>query len=574
MKQIKKFFKKCDLFSVPFSFRYRNNDTFSTFSGGFLSIIFCVIAFLFGINFFIAFCKRKNFSLFFNSINKKEKEGINFDSEQYAIAIRFDCDKKNNEVTNYLKLEVKYKKKNFIPENISTVPCKESKYFTKKNDNKFTDLDNLFCLNEIDKTIKGTHKDDEFDFYEISILSKDNSISDYKKVDKFLLENECKVEFYFTDISMDFTNYKEPFDTFINEIFIQLNPDLYVKMNAFFMHQYFYDENSLFHEIREKEKEKNIVFSRYEQYSLYKGMVREEENSVPDNYNIYGKIFIRADTKRIEIKRKYPNLMEFYADTFSFWVAIFYLLYLLFYIFNSFYSYISLEKNLFFFKNVENKYFNVSQNNEKIESLINLTNNLLKKNNNDERVVRESLNPRSRRRGALHLLEQNSTEEQLRENENNRDINPNIQRKEENISDLKYSFNILEFIFVKLLCKCCISKKLKRKKNLLTEANAFLDKKLDIIFYVRNMISLDILNQIILGNEKKGINKLLITPIISGKEKEEEIEENNYNQFSEVDFNNYYDEIIQMNENQNMSEIEKKIINLCNEKMKKIKSSN
>ena len=232
---------------------------------------------------------------------------------------------------------------------------------------------------------------------------------------------------------MDFTNYKEPFDTFINEIFIQLNPDLYVKMNAFFMHQYFYDENSLFHEIREKEKEKNIVFSRYEQYSLYKGMVREEENSVPDNYNIYGKIFIRADTKRIEIKRKYPNLMEFYADTFSFWVAIFYLLYLLFYIFNSFYSYISLEKNLFFFKNVENKYFNVSQNNEKIESLINLTNNLLKKNNNDERVVRESLNPRSRRRGALHLLEQNSTEEQLRENENNRDINPNIQRKEENI---------------------------------------------------------------------------------------------------------------------------------------------
>lgn len=111
MKQVKKFFKKCDLFSVPFSFRYRNNDTFSTFSGGFLSIIFCVIAFLFGINFFIAFCKRKNFSLFFNSINKKEKEGINFDSEQYAIAIRFDCDKKNNEVTNYLKLEVKYKKK-------------------------------------------------------------------------------------------------------------------------------------------------------------------------------------------------------------------------------------------------------------------------------------------------------------------------------------------------------------------------------------------------------------------------------------------------------------------------------
>jgi len=172
------------------------------------------------------------------------------------------------------------------------------------------------------------------------------------------------------------------------------------------------------------------------------------------------------------------------------------------------------------------------------------------------------------------ILDQNSTEEQLREREeaNNRDIIQNIQRNGEENNDLiKYSFNIFEFISMKL-CKCCISKKLKRKKKLLTEANDFLSKKLDIIFYIRNMIFIDMINQIFLGDERKGINKLLITPIISGKEKEQEIGNNYYGHYCEDDFNNYHNEIIQLNESQDMSEIESKIISISNEQLKKMRS--
>ena len=86
------------------------------------------------------------------------------------------------------------------------------------------------------------------------------------------------------------------------------------------------------------------------------------------------------------------------------------------------------------------------------------------------------------------------------------------------------------------------------------------------------MIFLDMINKVILGDGRKGINKLLITPIIFGKEKEEEIDDNYYEHYCENDFNNYYDEIIQLNECQDVTEIETKIVSLSNEQLKKMRS--
>ena len=492
-------------------------------------------------------------------------ENIKFNDSEQFFAIKFDCDN-NTKALELFKLEVKhYKNKtNQNYTNITTnTLCQNVEFFQNHKELELNDWDNSFCFENTNETIRGSHGG-EFNYYEISIVSQKEDETHYTEIDNFLKNDDCKVELYFADIKMDLNDYSKPFETFINEIFLQLNPDFIVKMNTFFIYQHFEDENSLFHQIYKKESN-NTVFSRNEQYYLYKG-----NNKTKENYKYYAKIYIRADTKKIEIKRKYPNLMEFYADTFSFWVAIFYLLYLLFYIFNNFYASLSLEKNLFLFKGVENKYFNISENRPKIESLINLTNNLLNRNNNHQKTVRQFPNRHNER--ALHMLEQHSTDEQLRDidDANNNNIIHNIRKNEEENNDsIKYSFNIFEFICMKL-CKCCISKKLKRKKKLLTEANIFIHKKLDIIFYIRNMIFLDMLNKIILGDEKKGINKLLITPIIFGKEKEEEIEENYYGHYCEDDFNNYHNEILELNESPIMGKAEKKIISLSNEKLKKM----
>ena len=573
-KAIKRFIKLFDFFSVPFSFRYKNENNYSTFIGGLFFILFCILALIFGINAFLPFCRRENFSLYFNTINLEEPEGINFFGSEEFMAINLVCDNDTSKLKDFFEIKVKYIDNNNKnnSKNISNTICNET-YFYKNNTEKFNDS-YMVCPNisSINKVINGTHKKGNFSYYEILIVSKKKDDETLNDIDQFLLEDDCKVELYFTDIKMDFNEYTDPIKSFINEIFLQLNPELYVKMNTFFVNQSFEDENSLFHEFGKSKTSNRIAYSRNEQYSLKKVIKNGEKKR--DKPEQYAKIYIRADTKKIQIKRKYPNLMEFYADTFSFWVAIFYLLYLLFYVFNNFYAQISLEKNLFLFKGIENKYFKDSQKSEQIERLININNRLLNNNNNPQEEVRHF--PRHRSRRALHLLEQNSTEEQLneRENANNRDIIQNIQRnEEENIKKVKYSFNIFELM---CMCKCCIcrSKQLKRKKNLLTEASEFLDQKLDIIFYIRNMIFLDKINEMFLGDDKKGTKKLLITPIICGKEEKEERKSNFYEHYCDDDLNNYEDEITQLNNNPNMGEIEKKIITLSNEQMKKMKDLN
>ena len=59
----------------------------------------------------------------------------------------------------------------------------------------------------------------------------------------------------------------------------------------------------------------NNLFSRTEQYFLHRGANTGE--------NSFSRIYIRADTRKVEIRRKYQTLPEFFADTFSFWDYLF-----------------------------------------------------------------------------------------------------------------------------------------------------------------------------------------------------------------------------------------------------------
>ncbi|MBQ1832380.1 MAG: hypothetical protein II114_01230, partial [Treponema sp.] len=62
------------------------------------------------------------------------------------------------------------------------------------------------------------------------------------------------------------------------------------------------------------------------------------------DYQNYAMLYIRADTKRTEIKRKYQKLMEFYADASSMLIAIFGILAIIFGFINDFYAEHSIKK--------------------------------------------------------------------------------------------------------------------------------------------------------------------------------------------------------------------------------------
>ena len=55
-----------------------------------------------------------------------------------------------------------------------------------------------------------------------------------------------KMMIFFHDISIDFNDYKNPIKPFINEVFLQLNPESTLKMNKFFMYQFFNNSHDLF----------------------------------------------------------------------------------------------------------------------------------------------------------------------------------------------------------------------------------------------------------------------------------------------------------------------------------------
>ena len=92
--------------------------------------------------------------------------------------------------------------------------------------------------------------------------SNQNSITNFNRIDKYLTSNDCRLELYYTDITIDLNDYKEPIKPYINSIFIQLNPTLFLKMNAYFMNQYFQNDDYLIFNFDEEDPLVQILYSR------------------------------------------------------------------------------------------------------------------------------------------------------------------------------------------------------------------------------------------------------------------------------------------------------------------------
>ena len=59
MRAVRKILKRFDVFGVPFSFRYKNEDRYSTPLGGLFFILFCIVVVVVIIYYFIPFFQQK-----------------------------------------------------------------------------------------------------------------------------------------------------------------------------------------------------------------------------------------------------------------------------------------------------------------------------------------------------------------------------------------------------------------------------------------------------------------------------------------------------------------------------------
>ena len=461
IENLRKILRFFDLCSVSFSFKYMDEDKYTTSLGGLVSIIFFFLgAILFVIN-FIPFRNNQNFTLQDYIVNTNQTEEINLTDSTMAFAIGLDCptdEKTHIKAEDLFDLKVSfitYTKddngtRNKEYKEIKTHPCNHSDFHNENKESfDLLNIDKLQCLNKEEEKLEGIYTDKLFTYYEFSLMAKENSAEHYKKIDDYLIENDCKLQFYYTDITLDLANYTHPIKSFINSLFLQINPTLFLKMNVFFMN-YHLSDDKVYIPLINKEKKPLLKtgFSRDEQYFLEKGTDRFSNK--PNNYDKYANLYIRVDKKKIEIKRKYQNLLEFYADNSSLLISLFVFINFVISLYNTFKSNLSISSRLFF--NEE------KQNHNKIKLLIR------GKKYKDNSNIHNEIN------GNDNCCE---TKDEIIDQEEKQDPMEN-QKLEK-----KWSFSSIYY--------CCC----KEKRKWYKQARKILDSRLDIFYYIRKMILLE-----------------------------------------------------------------------------------
>jgi hypothetical protein len=211
------------------------------------------------------------------------------------------------------------------------------------------------------------------------------------------------------------------------------------------------------------------IFSRSEQYFLYKGNNNTKKENRPKDYESYAKIYLRADSKRVEIKRKYETIFEFWANAFSLFDG---LISISAFVLNSFYKFYIFYNtgNEIFFKNDKIHNLNFFQKRDELKKMRDIIDKKINKEN-------ESISNRN-------LFQRN-------------EITLNEEEKSNYEKTINYSFKFYEvpmlikyFNYLKLIrkCKC---QNLKRKEDIYSLEKEIIKGKLDISLYLKNMLYLD-----------------------------------------------------------------------------------
>jgi hypothetical protein len=139
--------------------------------------------------------------------------------------------------------------------------------------------------------------------------------------------------------------------------------------------------------------------------------------------------------------------------------------------------------------------------------------------------------------------------------------------KRKKIIKVDNSFNIFEIIVAEFL-KCCMTRRMSIKTEANEKANNILFKKMDVITYVRNMIILDINNQITLDTSRKTVMNFICRPVISIKKNNKNEFDEFYKTYKEKDFKKFSDEIQEMAQRSNKSGRDTKLVDVTNEHLR------
>ena len=522
MKKIKTILKKFDIFGVNPTFHYKSKKKYQSAAGGMIFILIFILLLIYTyiklkslVNF-----KKMNVISYENYFN--QTEGINFENYSLTFAFGFECENyekylKKEEFENLFKFEIKFtntiRKNNIInreKKNINFHKCNFSDFYNDFNNYNETffnlGLNNFYCPDFKNFSIKGDFTDLNFDYYEISLISNKN---DYKIYYNLLSNGFCKFSLIFTDYIINIKNHKNPFIKNLNQIYIQLSPVDYIKKDVFFEVQEFNSLENLFFDYEKKFY--SVKFLNEKEYVNYKG--NERFNEKKENFDFFAKFFLRSERKTEIIERKYEKIYEFFENFFSLFVNLTFIFFLLCSMLNNFFLYNSIIKKIFFYKLSEIK----DEKHNIIKIIVNffnkknvINNNNIRFNTSDNLILNDFEN-------SFQILKLNKNKHFSNNNNNNISNNilnnKNISNNFSNYNNIINQTNIfLEHNNNKITLNESknLNKNLNEKNKKIIKNNTTILNKLNNKSYLnlKNLIGLNYRKSVLLNKKKK--NSIII----------------------------------------------------------------
>ena len=220
MESIKAFLRKIDPFGVPFSFKYKSKQNYTTSTGGLFLFIFIAFALIVFVYYFIPFYERKNITAVYYTLILPYAERINFAESKSSLAFGFNCWTGNDGTTadQLLKVEFVYHQWKLEDNDYKRTITTLGSHFCTKEDfyNQFNEtfegskIYNYQCFDDPSTTIEGIWTSDIFSYIQIEVNAKNESQELLDKIDNYLLENDCKLQIYYSDNTVDIVDYKNP----------------------------------------------------------------------------------------------------------------------------------------------------------------------------------------------------------------------------------------------------------------------------------------------------------------------------------------------------------------------------
>lgn len=583
LKLLKSFFSHFDFFGVDYSFYYKNKQKYFSATGGIAFLIFFFVSLIYILLNINSLIKRTSMSIIYYDTPISETDSFSFDNYSIALSFGVTCGSYNEKINPTLHddlffLEFKYtkltKEKGLKIKHKIDIPiklCNHSNFYNEFNQSfDSLGLSKLYCPDFTNESIHGIYSDEDFSYYEIGVRSRKTHMSDYI----YLFTNyDCKLMLYYLNVGTNIYDYKKPITKAVDLQFIQLSPIEYNKLNVYFqLIKFSSDEKYFFESYKTKYY---VDYSRNELYNVYVGPDRFELKG--NDYDNFAKIFLRADTQRKLVSRRYLKFYEFIANMYSLIKAVQFLISVFVIELNIFYSHQSVIKKIFYIKdsfnnnqmpknfdlildNYKNKYYedkNNKINNEKInhdgssQFLQKQSNNLVLENNFINSPNKKLLTTNPIKHNKINLFDLNINQKNINKYTNNNNLIDNsiyytnknqnngivsiekqndsfltkkatlfIKNKIEkfklmkNKKNVNFDFNLIELIII-FLCPLLTWKKLKYKNNLLKIAKKKFIYNFDIITFFKNMQMVELMNYILLDKYQFVMFKFLSKPFIS-----------------------------------------------------------